>query len=926
MSDAVPSSLPLALLVAAAGLVQVVAAAISPRLDLPGWRAFRGMVLGYAIWTFSFAALCLVRDEATAECIVRWVFYTGLVPAQACFVHFAVRLTGYDPSVVPVGLRRWTVRVGYAAAAVILLLQYSGLLAPHVRFFPQFGFFFPQKGDLYWVYPLAWMSSAVLGTGFLLRGLCHAVARRAHPDVRIRLFWVSLGALIAVAGGGFNSKLVSGEDTFPLSFFTFAVASLLVLLAVTHRPKQLQSYLRGLVLTVAFLLVVALAFGLVSAFYSGVRVVVVPLVVMVAFAVLAFVHGTTQGVQLLLDRALGMRGDTRRGLLDLSRQISGATPVADLGPVVLRGLVGNLPVSSAILLEWIDGNALRIQAKWPDSALLGSDTPGRLESLLAKAARALASHPKSGGGGPPGEVKGLGPQAEPELAELGVARAAPLVCRQEFLGFLVLLGEQQPDGATVGPQGAQVATWIRRLLTKGREAPAPSLLPEDEDVLEVIAAHTAAAMLTARQHDELQTRLSHLSALLDWAPPEDDGEDELQSLKEAAKRFAQALGAEDCAVFLFEPQSVALSLAAAFGPSESQVGHKRPLPRDDLVSLAFCTADGLRLSGDTLKWHPHWPSERALLPSSVAGRTFDYLASPLRGQHLTHGVVRILNARPVFGRAAQDVGKVVQQIAERLLLDRMQAHLRVRLTEERERRAEIEQVKDRLLRAVSHELLSPLQGVQTDAEMLLDTLGELNELQRDTVDRMRQVSTDALDMVGQILDLAQLDAGRFPVRPKRLSARVLLQDAAREFGDAIRARRLVVSVDVRPEDDALWADEAAARVVIRNLLGNAVKYSEDGGAIQVRGRSEGHGTAISIADTGRGIPPEERARIFDRFHRVRTTDRSTVPGAGIGLSLVKELVDLHGGRVSVQSQLGPGSVFTVWFPSHQDHQEKEAVS
>jgi signal transduction histidine kinase len=143
-----------------------------------------------------------------------------------------------------------------------------------------------------------------------------------------------------------------------------------------------------------------------------------------------------------------------------------------------------------------------------------------------------------------------------------------------------------------------------------------------------------------------------------------------------------------------------------------------------------------------------------------------------------------------------------------------------------------------------------------------------------------------------------------------------------KFEGIYQARGVQVNLCIEREDAPLWADEAQMEIILRNLLSNAAKFTPDGGMVTVNVDVTSEGSRLTVCDTGSGIAPEDQERIFERFYRVQARDRPSTPGTGIGLSLVKELVEQHGGSVKVESELGQGATFTVWLPSPRTANKK----
>ncbi|GAB2456545.1 hypothetical protein GCM10027062_40990 [Nocardioides hungaricus] len=221
-------------------------------------------------------------------------------------------------------------------------------------------------------------------------------------------------------------------------------------------------------------------------------------------------------------------------------------------------------------------------------------------------------------------------------------------------------------------------------------------------------------------------------------------------------------------------------------------------------------------------------------------------------------------------------------------------------------------VKDEFVASVSHELRTPLTAVLGYLELLADrpdlpaeVLEQVAVAQRNAV-RLRALVSD-------LLQVAQAGEGGLQVARTPTDLGALLRDAVEAALPVAQAGE--VGVAVRAEDRLVaMVDEQRLRQVVDNLLSNALKYTDAGGSVSVEARRAGGTVEIEVADTGIGIAPEDLDRLFGRFVRGRTAQERMVPGAGLGLNIVRAIVQAHGGEVRVASEVGAGSRFTVALP------------
>jgi len=211
----------------------------------------------------------------------------------------------------------------------------------------------------------------------------------------------------------------------------------------------------------------------------------------------------------------------------------------------------------------------------------------------------------------------------------------------------------------------------------------------------------------------------------------------------------------------------------------------------------------------------------------------------------------------------------------------------------------------------AHELRSPLTSLRLRIEMLQKHRQGNPQLVERYLQQMEREVEHLRRLVEHLLTLSRLDEGEELARIP-LDLAPLLYELADEMGPLVRAAGLDFQVDVPAHLPYVLANADAIRMVVRNLLDNAVNYTPPGGRVLLQASADGEEVRISVSDTGQGIPPEHLPRIFERFYRVDKARSRRQGGAGLGLSLVRSIVEAHGGRVSVESALGKGSTFAVY--------------
>ena len=222
--------------------------------------------------------------------------------------------------------------------------------------------------------------------------------------------------------------------------------------------------------------------------------------------------------------------------------------------------------------------------------------------------------------------------------------------------------------------------------------------------------------------------------------------------------------------------------------------------------------------------------------------------------------------------------------------------------------------KSEFLASMSHELRTPLNAIIGFSEVLLDpTMPVTDEERLQFLTDVLVSGKHLLGLINEILDLAKVEAGKMELQIEP----ALLQDVIEAVSNTMRSLAAKKSIDLRTECDErldlIPMDGARIKQVLLNLVGNAVKFTPEAGKIWVRAAAEDGEAQIEVSDTGPGIPPEDRERIFLEFQQVGR-DAGKPQGTGLGLALAKKFVEMHGGRIWVESEIGKGSLFSFTLP------------
>jgi GAF domain-containing protein len=222
--------------------------------------------------------------------------------------------------------------------------------------------------------------------------------------------------------------------------------------------------------------------------------------------------------------------------------------------------------------------------------------------------------------------------------------------------------------------------------------------------------------------------------------------------------------------------------------------------------------------------------------------------------------------------------------------------------------------KSEFLANMSHELRTPLNAIIGFSEVLSERMfGELNEKQEEYLKDIHASGQHLLSLINDILDLSKIEAGRMELEVTDFDLPMAIDNALTLIRERAARRSIALNTAVDERVGQVQADERKIRQVLLNLLSNAIKFTPEGGRIHVEARSVNESIEVSVTDTGVGIAPEDQDAVFEEFRQVGTADKK-VEGTGLGLALSRKFIELHGGKIWVESQVGEGSTFTFTVP------------
>lgn len=287
--------------------------------------------------------------------------------------------------------------------------------------------------------------------------------------------------------------------------------------------------------------------------------------------------------------------------------------------------------------------------------------------------------------------------------------------------------------------------------------------------------------------------------------------------------------------------------------------------------------------------------------------TNSLLSVPLKFRDRVIGVINVNNkaSREVFRQADLEVLNTIAELAS----------LAIENSRIQEESKALEKLKGEFLSNITHELRTPLATVKETVVMLLDEIaGAITKDQRKFLEIARNNIERLGRLVDGLLEIAKSDAQKPIMKRTRFDAVALVRSVADSLKALIDKNGLTLECALPSQEIMVWGDLDRLTQVLTNLVDNAIKYNSVSGRVRLEIEDASEAVRIKVADTGKGIPESEREKIFDRFYRVDSDEVKQVKGAGLGLYICSQIVGLHKGTLTVESEVGRGSVFCVTLP------------
>jgi signal transduction histidine kinase len=440
------------------------------------------------------------------------------------------------------------------------------------------------------------------------------------------------------------------------------------------------------------------------------------------------------------------------------------------------------------------------------------------------------------------------------------------------------------------------------------------------ELLKTFADQAVIAIENVRLFKELQSRTQELArsveqlrSLAEVGQAVNSTLDLDEVLSTIVARAVQLSAADGGAVYEADEASGDFKLRATYGlPAELvETMKSMPLhPGEGATGRAASTRGPVQipdLRQDHALIQPGWLQR---MTEQVGFRAL--LAVPLLREGRVLGSLAV--SRRIAGEYATEIVDLLQTFAAQSTLAIQNARLFREIAQKSEELEVASQHKSQFLANMSHELRTPLNAILGYTELILDTIyGEVPEKIREVLDRIEKSGRHLLGLINDVLDLSKIEAGQLTLSANEYSFQDVVQGVVSSVGSLASEKRLELGVELSPTLPVGYGDERRIRQVLLNLVGNAIKFT-DVGKVEIRVTQNREQFQIAVADTGPGIDAEHQQRIFEEFQQVDNSPTKTKGGTGLGLAIAKRIVELHGGRIWVESTVGKGSTFFFSLP------------
>jgi signal transduction histidine kinase len=430
------------------------------------------------------------------------------------------------------------------------------------------------------------------------------------------------------------------------------------------------------------------------------------------------------------------------------------------------------------------------------------------------------------------------------------------------------------------------------------------------------------AIENARLFDEVQSRTQELARSVQ----------ELRALGEVGQAVNSTLDLETVlttivakavqlsitdggAIYVFDEQSGDFRLSATHGTDEAMIAairDQRVRPEETVIAQATAKRGCVQVP-DLLK-EPSSP----LLNIVIRAGYRAVLIVPLLRPRETIGILIVRRKLP--GEFSKSTIDLLGAFADQSALAIQNARLFHEIEKKGRQLAEASQHKSQFLANMSHELRTPLNAVLGYTELILDSVyGEMPEKARSVLDRIQRNGRHLLALINDVLDLSKIEAGQLSLSLSEYSLKSVIQTVFSAVEPLAKEKQIALKIDIAPELPQGRGDERRLTQVLLNLVGNAIKFT-DSGEVSIKGSTANGSFLVAVHDTGPGIAETDQVKLFQEFQQADNSITKKKGGTGLGLAISKRIIEMHGGKIWVESILGQGSMFSFTLPTRVERQ------
>jgi GAF domain-containing protein/anti-sigma regulatory factor (Ser/Thr protein kinase) len=429
------------------------------------------------------------------------------------------------------------------------------------------------------------------------------------------------------------------------------------------------------------------------------------------------------------------------------------------------------------------------------------------------------------------------------------------------------------------------------------------------ELVETFADQAVIAIENTRLFEEVQARNRDLTALGEVGRAVSSTLDLRVVLKAIVDRAVALSDTDAGSIYYYREDTGRFELGEAMGLDEDNIIRLRKLDiaaKDSGLGEAISSRKPLLIPDLTNR------ESNPLRAAAIAAGFRAALIVPLLGSEKPLGALVLQRRQP--GEFPEPVVSLMQSFADQSAIALENARLFEELAQKGRELELASQHKSQFVANMSHELRTPLAAILGYAELMQEGFYEpLGQKSLDALTRIRSNGKHLLGLINTVLDIAKIESGQFTLNMAEYAIESVVETVRSATESLAQNKKLALKTEVAQSLPVGLGDEQRLTQVLLNLVGNAIKFTESGEVRIAGGAADGHFT-VSVSDTGPGIPADECERIFEKFRQVDSSNTRAKGGTGLGLTIAKQIVEMHGGRIWVESALGKGSIFRMEFP------------